>query len=134
MTWFGHRDLWTWVQRMSAPRLREGGDPSRPIRVVGHRGAPRLFPENTTASYSAAIELGADAIEVDVCLTRDDQVVLWHDNHPDDPVSLARGIGAEKFAFTCDWPNLASDDRQAVYEMTLAQMRERCGYSPKGSR
>jgi glycerophosphoryl diester phosphodiesterase len=102
------------------------------VRVIGHRGAPRIFPENTTASYAAAVELGADAVEVDVCVTRDGALVLWHDNEPGDPVSLARGVGAEEFAFTCDWPHLLHPERRPVYEMTLAEMREHCGYSPSG--
>jgi glycerophosphoryl diester phosphodiesterase len=130
---FGQRSAVAWVQRWLYGRARRAarGAP-RPLRVVGHRGAPRLFPENTIASFAAAVELGADAIEVDVCLTRDDAVVLWHDNEPGDPVSLARGIGVEEFAFTCDWPHLLSEERKPVYEMTLAEMRAACSYSPKG--
>jgi glycerophosphoryl diester phosphodiesterase len=34
--------------------------------VIGHRGAPLVAPENTRASFEAAIEAGADAVELDV--------------------------------------------------------------------
>jgi glycerophosphoryl diester phosphodiesterase len=34
--------------------------------VIGHRGAPGVAPENTLASFSAAVEAGADLVEVDV--------------------------------------------------------------------
>jgi len=37
----------------------------RPL-VVGHRGAPALFPEHTLASFAAAVEAGADLVELDV--------------------------------------------------------------------
>jgi glycerophosphoryl diester phosphodiesterase len=37
----------------------------RPL-VIGHRGAPLLAPENTIASFAAAVEAGADAVELDV--------------------------------------------------------------------
>lgn len=37
----------------------------RPL-VIGHRGAPALAPENTLASFEAAVSVGADAIELDV--------------------------------------------------------------------
>jgi glycerophosphoryl diester phosphodiesterase len=132
MTWFGHRSPIRWIHRFfSAKRGVRGGAP-KAFRVIGHRGAPRLFPENTVASYSAAIELGANAIEADVCVTKDGAVVLWHDNKPSDPISLARGVGAEEFAFTCDWPNVLSAHRKPVYEMTLEEMRSYCGYSKTG--
>jgi len=47
---------------------------------VGHRGASYLAPENTMASIQLAWELGADAAECDVMLTRDNKVILFHDN------------------------------------------------------
>lgn len=47
--------------------------------VIGHRGACALAPENTLASFALAMQQGADAIEFDVKLTADDQVVIMHD-------------------------------------------------------
>ena len=48
-------------------------------RVFGHRGAMGHAPENTFASFERAIELGVDAIELDVHLTADGEVVVIHD-------------------------------------------------------
>lgn len=50
------------------------------ITFVGHRGASYLAPENTIESISLAWELGAKAAECDVMLTKDNQVVVIHDN------------------------------------------------------
>lgn len=47
---------------------------------IGHRGAPKGAPENTIASYLKALEVGLDAIEIDVIATRDGRVVCSH-NH-----------------------------------------------------
>lgn len=47
--------------------------------VLGHRGAPRVAPENTLAAMEAAIALGADGVEFDVRLTADGALVLHHD-------------------------------------------------------
>jgi glycerophosphoryl diester phosphodiesterase len=47
--------------------------------VVGHRGAAGHAPENTFASFELALELGADAVELDVHLSRDGQIVVIHD-------------------------------------------------------
>lgn len=52
-------------------RRPRGSASRRPIVVVGHRGAPREAAENTLASFAKAVDLGADAIETDVCVTRD---------------------------------------------------------------
>lgn len=51
--------------------------------ILGHRGVPKLHQENTLAGVLRAIDLGIDGVEVDVFLTRDDRVVLFHDTDPE---------------------------------------------------
>lgn len=48
---------------------------------VGHRGARAYETENTIDSFRKAIELGANAIELDVRLTKDKRLVLCHDDN-----------------------------------------------------
>ncbi|KAA1466524.1 PLC-like phosphodiesterase [Dentipellis sp. KUC8613] len=45
----------------------------------GHRGASAAFPENTLASFEAAIRDGSEGIESDVHVSLDDVVVMFHD-------------------------------------------------------
>nr|WP_280690873.1 glycerophosphodiester phosphodiesterase [Kitasatospora sp. GAS204B] len=52
--------------------------PDRPL-AVAHRGDPYRFRENTLPSVAAALAAGADAVEVDVQLTRDGVPMLLHD-------------------------------------------------------
>ncbi|TDC54125.1 glycerophosphodiester phosphodiesterase [Actinomadura sp. KC345] len=47
--------------------------------VHGHRGARGLRPENTLPGFTHALELGVDAIELDVGMSADGVVVLNHD-------------------------------------------------------
>ncbi len=47
--------------------------------IVAHRGASRERPENTLAAFHRAVELGADAVELDVHVTSDGVVVVHHD-------------------------------------------------------
>lgn len=47
--------------------------------VTAHRGASRDAPENTLAAFRLAWERGADAVEGDFYLTKDDRVVCIHD-------------------------------------------------------
>lgn len=47
--------------------------------IIAHRGASAYYPENTLPSFEAAIEMGADMVELDVQLTSDKEVVVFHD-------------------------------------------------------
>ena len=51
-----------------------------PITVTAHRGFSGENPENTLASFRAAIAAGADMVELDVHLTRDNELVVIHDD------------------------------------------------------
>jgi glycerophosphoryl diester phosphodiesterase len=46
---------------------------------IGHRGARAYEPENTIRSFKKAIEIGVDAVELDVRKTKDGQLVVMHD-------------------------------------------------------
>lgn len=52
----------------------------RTVTAVAHRGDPYRVRENTLASLRSAVEQGADAVEIDVRLTRDGVPVLLHDS------------------------------------------------------
>jgi len=47
--------------------------------IMGHRGAAAVAPENTLLSVAKAIEIGVDAVEIDVRLTKDRELVVIHD-------------------------------------------------------
>lgn len=48
--------------------------------VIAHRGASAYAPENTIAAFSRAVDDGADAIELDARLSKDDVIVVMHDD------------------------------------------------------
>lgn len=50
---------------------------------VAHRGASSYAPENTFAAYDKALALGVNHVEIDVQLTRDDHIVVIHDDTVD---------------------------------------------------
>lgn len=47
--------------------------------IVAHRGASYIAPENTLAAVKLGYELGAEAVEVDVYLTKDHKIIALHD-------------------------------------------------------
>jgi glycerophosphoryl diester phosphodiesterase len=75
----------------------------RLIRIA-HRGACGTFPENTMCSFAAALELGADAIELDCQLTADGELVVCHDETLDRTTDGLGPLGART------WEELARLD------------------------
>lgn len=48
-------------------------------KIIGHRGAPSLEPENTRRSFARALALGVAGVELDVQLTKDGRLAVIHD-------------------------------------------------------
>lgn len=63
---------WTEFQRTRAQR-------PYPL-LIAHRGANHLAPENSLAAFRIAQEQGADVLETDLHVTRDGEIVLFHDH------------------------------------------------------
>lgn len=84
---------------------------TRPL-VIGHRGAAGLAPENTLTAFTLAIELGVDAIELDVLLSADGVLVVHHD------FTLKPEI-----ARTSDGNWLGSSQRIRIKNLTVDQLK-----------
>lgn len=48
-------------------------------KIVAHRGASYIAPENTISAVELGFELGAEAVEIDVYLTKDKRIIALHD-------------------------------------------------------
>ena len=87
--------------------------PARPL-VVAHRGASGYLPEHTLAAKAHAHALGADFIEQDIVLTKDDVPVVLHDVYLDAVTDVARRF-----------PGRARPDgRHYALDFTLAELRQ----------
>lgn len=64
------------------------------VRIVAHRGASATHHENTLEAFQAAVDQGADGIELDVRLTADEVLVVHHDAHLADGTRI-RGVSAD---------------------------------------
>lgn len=49
------------------------------IGIQGHRGCRGLMPENTIQAFLKALDLGVETLELDVCISKDGQVVVSHE-------------------------------------------------------
>jgi len=72
--------------------------------VIAHRGASAIAPENTASSIREAIRLEAKVIEFDVRVTRDGELVLFHDKELDRVAGLPGTIEAS------DWKAVQTFD------------------------
>lgn len=69
------------VHTLGAPI--ELGAGAKRLLKIGHRGARAYEPENTLSSFKRAIELGVDAVELDVRRTKDNEIVVIHNSDVD---------------------------------------------------
>jgi glycerophosphoryl diester phosphodiesterase len=77
------------------------------ILVHGHRGARAVRPENTMPAFEYAIQQGVDVLELDLAVTKDNHLVVSHDE------ILPPAI--------CDGPQGAT---RVIREMTLTELRK----------
>ena len=85
---------------------------SEPLpRIFGHRGSSGTHPENTMASFQAAVDAGARYLETDIHITRDGEIVVSHDG------DLERMCGRPGVISEMDYADIAKAD--AGYTFTL---------------
>ena len=82
--------------------------------VIAHRGASGYLPEHTIAAKAMAYAQGADYIEQDLVMTKDDELVVLHDRHLDTVTNVAE--------FYPD--RHRSDGRYYVIDFTLDEIRQ----------
>ena len=51
------------------------------IEIQGHRGARGILPENTLAAFKYAIENNIDTLELDLNITKDNEIIIYHDKN-----------------------------------------------------
>lgn len=103
-----------------------------PFLVIGHRGAAGYEVENTLPSVQRAIQLGANAVEIDLCMTADSVIILWHDWDPDDAIAKVRERGGEPDVLhTPHFPESDSPHRKPMNQLTLETIRQHYGYELK---
>jgi glycerophosphoryl diester phosphodiesterase len=75
---------------------------ARKVIAIGHRGAKAIARDNTLDSFHKALAHGVDMIEFDINLTRDDVLVVYHDNHMPDGRNVREISHTEFKAYASD--------------------------------
>ncbi|HSL90866.1 MAG TPA: glycerophosphodiester phosphodiesterase family protein [Ignavibacteriaceae bacterium] len=124
-----------WIKELFrfCPYRKSNIDKDHLFLTCGHRGSPVNEPENTIPSLERALSEGANALEVDICVTKDNEVILWHDWNPDGFVALIRENGLEpEVKYKPYFPAPFSGFRNKTSELTLQDFRKYYNYVKKG--
>lgn len=89
-------------------------NPVNKLDKQGHRGCRGLLPENTIVAMQKAIDLGVTTLEMDVVITKDQQVILSHEPFFNHEITTRQ-----------DGNHVTEGEEKAlnIYQMTLAQTR-----------
>jgi glycerophosphoryl diester phosphodiesterase len=105
--------------------------------IQGHRGTRGLMPENTIPAFLKALELGVNTLEMDVVVSRDNQLVVSHDPYFSSEVSLdknASPILPEKQTdynlFKMDYSEIKLFDVGSLSNKRFPEQRKMKTYKP----
>lgn len=102
------------VPQIMNKMTRKKEDKMEKTLVIAHRGACGYLPEHTFACKALAIGQGADFLELDLVMTKDDQLVVVHDHFLDGISNVAQV-----------YPTRARQDGHFyVMDFTLAEIRQ----------
>jgi glycerophosphoryl diester phosphodiesterase len=117
------------------PGNHSGSEPG--FYVIGHRGIPSQMPENTIPGMKLAIDSGANTIELDVHMTRDGQVVVYHDPSLNpayttkaDGTELEKRASRSYILYQMDYEQIRSFDVGKKYFPAHPDQRKIAAYAP----
>ncbi|MGD1867043.1 MAG: glycerophosphodiester phosphodiesterase [Phormidesmis sp.] len=90
----------TLIQKRHRPSFKAFQRETTLPLILGHRGVPEEHQENTMAGFKRAVELGIDGVELDVFLTKDKQLVVFHD------LDTQRLTGVPGIITEMTWPEI----------------------------
>lgn len=73
--------------------IKTYADDNISMRIIGHRGASALAPENTIPAFEMAAKLGTWGVEADLYVLKDGNMIIFHDSEVD---RMTNGIGEIK--------------------------------------
>ena len=95
-----------------------------PLFVIAHRGASGYRPEHTAEAYNLAVQMGADAIEPDLVITRDGVLIARHENEIGDTTDVAERFPGRRTTKEIDGKPVTG---WFAEDFTLAEIRTLAG-------
>ncbi|MEE0400745.1 MAG: glycerophosphodiester phosphodiesterase family protein, partial [Christensenellales bacterium] len=99
-------------------------------KIYAHRGASGYAPENTLRAFALAADMGADGVELDVQISKDGRLVVFHDDELSRLTGFTGSVADYTYAELCRMPvihavDATERDVAPLLEDVLALLRER---------
>lgn len=75
-----------------------GGATVQAVEIIAHRGASHDAPENTLAAFKLGWKQNADAVELDIWLTKDGRIICLHDDNTKRIAGVDKAVAAQTLA------------------------------------
>jgi|GEM_PF-1245067 len=98
-------------------------DKKNSFLIIGHAGSPYKEPEDTIEGFEQALRDGANGLEMDLCISKDNVIFLWHDWDPNSTIARARASGLEGFKYKPYFKIY-----KKVNELSFEEIKEYYGY------
>jgi len=117
----------TIVAVLTLLQVSASAQPAKRVEVYAHRGARAFSPENTIPAFKTGLRVGTDYVDMDVVLTKDNEVLVCHDPvlNPDitrDEHGVFLAPSREALAKRPPAERLAYDRKYAVRNLTLEEL------------
>ena len=103
-------------------------------KIYAHRGASGYAPENTLRAFALAADMGADGVELDVQISKDGRLVVFHDDELSRLTGFTGSVADYTYAELCRMPvihavDATERDVAPLLEDVLELLREKTIYS-----
>ncbi|MCM1103759.1 MAG: glycerophosphodiester phosphodiesterase [Clostridium sp.] len=117
------------VQHFTDGAFSDAAEIAHRTEVTAHRGYSSGYPENTMPAFLAAMDAGADWIELDVQQTADGEVVVMHDSNFKRTAGVDRNVWdmAYREVAELDVGSFCAPEFAGTHVSTLAEVLEECG-------
>ena len=79
-------------------------------KIYAHRGASGYAPENTLRAFALAADMGADGVELDVQISKDGRLVVFHDDELSRLTGFTGSVADYTYAELCRMPVIHAVD------------------------
>ncbi|WP_196885546.1 glycerophosphodiester phosphodiesterase family protein [Aureivirga sp. CE67] len=86
------------------------------VSLIAHRGASYIAPENSMAAVKMAWQMGFDVVEVDVRLTKDKQIIVFHDENTKRMTGVDKDVSESTYDELKDLKLLLSNTNSSYFE------------------
>lgn len=118
---------YSFFQNISAENITFNAGFLNKTKVTAHRGFSSKAPENTEPAFQYALEIGADFIELDVQLSKDGKVIVFHDKNLSRITGIKEHVRNKTYKelLAIDFGKWFSDDFENTKIMTLDEVLEK---------